>query len=144
VFRGQLVQGEVTISGAKNAALPILFAALLAEEPIEIQNVPKLKDIDTTMKLLSQLGANVKRNGSVWIDAGPVDVFCSVRPGQNHACVYLGAGTAGGAFWSGAGFSAGGCAIGARRLICTLPALSNWVRKSNWKKVMSRRRLMDV
>ena len=55
------LQGEVTISGAKNAALPILFAALLAEEPIEIQNVPKLKDIDTTMKLLSQLGANVKQ-----------------------------------------------------------------------------------
>lgn len=46
------LQGEVTISGAKNAALPILFAALLAEEPVEIQNVPKLKDIDTTMKLL--------------------------------------------------------------------------------------------
>ena len=40
------LQGEVTISGAKNAALPILFSALLAEEPIEIQNVPKLKDID--------------------------------------------------------------------------------------------------
>ena len=41
------LQGEVTISGAKNAALPILFAALLAEEPVEIQNVPKLKDVDT-------------------------------------------------------------------------------------------------
>ena len=38
------LQGEVTISGAKNAALPILFSALLAEEPVEIQNVPKLKD----------------------------------------------------------------------------------------------------
>ncbi|MGM5256027.1 UDP-N-acetylglucosamine 1-carboxyvinyltransferase, partial [Salmonella enterica] len=42
------LQGEVTISGAKNAALPILFAALLAEEPVEIQNVPKLKDVDTS------------------------------------------------------------------------------------------------
>lgn len=48
------LQGEVTISGAKNAALPILFAALLAEEPVEIQNVPKLKDVDTSMKLLSR------------------------------------------------------------------------------------------
>ncbi len=63
------LQGEVTISGAKNAALPILFAALLAEEPVEIQNVPKLKDVDTSMKLLSQLGAKVERNGSVHIDA---------------------------------------------------------------------------
>ncbi len=60
------LSGEVTISGAKNAALPILFAALLAEEPVELQNVPKLKDIDTTIKLLSQLGTKIERNnGSV-------------------------------------------------------------------------------
>ncbi len=69
MYRGQRRSGEVTISGAKNAALPILFAALLAEEPVEIQNVPKLKDVDTSMKLLSQLGAKVERNGSVHIDA---------------------------------------------------------------------------
>ena len=71
------LQGEVTISGAKNAALPILFAALLAEEPVEIQNVPKLKDVDTSMKLLSQLGAKVERNGSVHIDARDVNVSVS-------------------------------------------------------------------
>lgn len=71
------LQGEVTISGAKNAALPILFAALLAEEPVEIQNVPKLKDVDTSMKLLSQLGAKVERNVSVHIDASQVNVFCA-------------------------------------------------------------------
>ena len=101
------LQGEVTISGAKNAALPILFAALLAEEPVEIQNVPKLKDIDTTMKLLSQLGTKVERNGSVWIDASEVNNFTApVRSGENHACFHLGAWAAGGAFWSGSGFSA--------------------------------------
>ncbi|STT82200.1 UDP-N-acetylglucosamine 1-carboxyvinyltransferase [Klebsiella pneumoniae] len=78
MFRGQLAFRVKSPSpGQKNAALPILFSALLAEEPVEIQNVPKLKDIDTTMKLLSQLGAKVERNGSVWIDAGPVDVFCA-------------------------------------------------------------------
>ncbi|WP_312947825.1 UDP-N-acetylglucosamine 1-carboxyvinyltransferase [Superficieibacter sp.] len=71
------LQGEVTISGAKNAALPILFAALLAEDPVEIQNVPKLKDVDTSMKLLSQLGAKVERNGSVHIDASGVNIFCA-------------------------------------------------------------------
>ena len=47
------LSGEVTISGAKNAALPILFAAILAEEPVELTNVPKLKDIDTTIKSVS-------------------------------------------------------------------------------------------
>lgn len=71
------LQGEVTISGAKNAALPILFAALLAEEPVEIQNVPHLRDIDTTIKLLNQLGTKVKRNGSVYVDASTVTTYCA-------------------------------------------------------------------
>lgn len=69
MYRGQRRSGRSHNFGAKNAALPILFAALLAEEPVEIQNVPKLKDVDTSMKLLSQLGAKVERNGSVHIDA---------------------------------------------------------------------------
>jgi UDP-N-acetylglucosamine 1-carboxyvinyltransferase len=70
------LQGEVTISGAKNAAAnPLCRAAgrRAGRDP----NVPKLKDIDTTMKLLSQLGAKVERNGSVWIDASKVNVFCA-------------------------------------------------------------------
>lgn len=71
------LEGEVTISGAKNAALPILFAALLAEEPVEIQNVPHLRDIDTTIKLLNQLGTKVKRNGSVFVDASTVSTYCA-------------------------------------------------------------------
>ena len=109
------LQGEVTISGAKNAALPILFAALLADEPIEIQNVPKLKDIDTTMKLLSQLGAKVKRNGSVWIDAGPVDVFCApydLVKTMRASIWALGPLVA--RFGQGQVSLPGGCAIGAR------------------------------
>ena len=77
------LQGEVTISGAKNAALPILFAALLAEEPVEIQNVPKLKDVDTSMKLLSQLGAKVERNGSVHIDE-LVCLYANAWVNQHH------------------------------------------------------------
>ncbi|XKM13822.1 UDP-N-acetylglucosamine 1-carboxyvinyltransferase [Orbaceae bacterium ac157xtp] len=71
------LSGEVTISGAKNAALPILFAALLAEEPLEIHNVPKLKDIDTTLELLSQLGVKIARNGHIDIDASHVNNFCA-------------------------------------------------------------------
>jgi UDP-N-acetylglucosamine 1-carboxyvinyltransferase len=72
---GTRLSGEVKISGAKNAALPILFAALLAEEPVELQNVPHLKDIDTTIKLLSQLGTKIERNGSVYVDASGVNEF---------------------------------------------------------------------
>ncbi|WP_159565571.1 UDP-N-acetylglucosamine 1-carboxyvinyltransferase [Budvicia diplopodorum] len=71
------LNGEVIISGAKNAALPILFAALLAEESVELQNVPQLKDIDTTIKLLSQLGVKIERNGSIFIDASNVNELCA-------------------------------------------------------------------
>ncbi|AVR01502.1 UDP-N-acetylglucosamine 1-carboxyvinyltransferase [Pluralibacter gergoviae] len=109
------LQGEVSISGAKNAALPILFAALLAEEPVEIQNVPKLKDIDTTMKLLSQLGTSVERNGSVWIDASKVNVFCApyeLVKTMRASIWALGPLVA--RFGQGQVSLPGGCAIGAR------------------------------
>ena len=109
------LQGEVTISGAKNAALPILFAALLAEEPVEIQNVPKLKDIDTTMKLLSQLGTKVERNGSVWIDASNVNIFCApyeLVKTMRASIWALGPLVA--RFGQGQVSLPGGCAIGAR------------------------------
>lgn len=71
------LNGEVIISAAKNAALPILFATLLTEEPVEIQNIPKLKDIDTALKLLKEFGVDVKMkcNGSVLLDAGNVFNF---------------------------------------------------------------------
>ncbi len=57
--------------------LCLSFLPLTGGEPVEIQNVPKLKDVDTSMKLLSQLGAKVERNGSVHIDARDVNVFCA-------------------------------------------------------------------
>lgn len=109
------LSGEVTISGAKNAALPILFAALLAEEPVEIQNVPKLRDIDTTMKLLSQLGAKVERNGSVHVDAREVNVLCApydLVKTMRASIWALGPLVA--RFGQGQVSLPGGCAIGAR------------------------------
>ncbi|MCO4799815.1 MAG: UDP-N-acetylglucosamine 1-carboxyvinyltransferase [Colwelliaceae bacterium] len=75
IIGGTPMQGEVTISGAKNAALPILMATLLSETPITINNVPRLNDIETTIKLLSQLGAEVNwiDDNKLVIDAGGVD-----------------------------------------------------------------------
>jgi UDP-N-acetylglucosamine 1-carboxyvinyltransferase len=72
---GNPLRGEVTISGAKNAALPILMSALLSKTPITFNNVPKLNDIETTIKLLNQLGAKAKWIGddSVMIDASSID-----------------------------------------------------------------------
>ncbi|MBK6744505.1 MAG: UDP-N-acetylglucosamine 1-carboxyvinyltransferase [Hydrogenophilales bacterium] len=60
---GTRLEGEVAISGAKNAALPILCAALLSAESLVLTNVPELNDIGTMLKLLAQMGVKVEREG---------------------------------------------------------------------------------
>lgn len=71
---GSTLAGEVTISGAKNAALPILFASLLANSTSTFLNVPRLRDIETTEALLSCLGADIKWQGdTLLINGGTVD-----------------------------------------------------------------------
>ncbi|URJ25137.1 UDP-N-acetylglucosamine 1-carboxyvinyltransferase [Candidatus Blochmannia ocreatus (nom. nud.)] len=71
------LSGEVIISGAKNAVLPILFATLLTEKPVEIINVPKLKDVDATIKLLRKFGAKVEYYCEVlFADTSNVKICC--------------------------------------------------------------------
>ena len=53
---GVPLHGEVAVSGAKNATLPILCAALLTPEPLRVQNVPHLRDVTTMLGLLAQMG----------------------------------------------------------------------------------------
>jgi len=79
VIGGKPLSGEVTISGAKNAALPILMSALLSKTPITFSNVPKLNDILTTVKLLAQLGAKSEwlSEDTLRIDASTIDVCCA-------------------------------------------------------------------
>lgn len=73
---GNRLNGEVTISGAKNAALPILCASLLAETPLHLGSIAALKDIDTTIKLLGMMGVKIARNESeVTLDASDVTSF---------------------------------------------------------------------
>ncbi len=73
---GKRLHGEVTISGAKNAALPILCASLLAETPLHLSSVAALKDIDTTIKLLDTMGVKIVRQGDqVTLDASEVASF---------------------------------------------------------------------
>ncbi|WP_313397829.1 UDP-N-acetylglucosamine 1-carboxyvinyltransferase [Stenotrophomonas sp.] len=80
VTGGNTLNGEVHISGAKNAVLPILCATLLADAPVEITNVPHLHDVITTVKLLGELGAKVtidqgtlSRGSAVVVDPRTVD-----------------------------------------------------------------------
>ena len=60
---GKALNGTVRISGAKNAALPIISASLLSAEPLALTNVPQLNDIGTMVKLLAQMGVSAERNG---------------------------------------------------------------------------------
>lgn len=77
VYGQSRLSGSVNISGAKNAALPILFAAILATEPVKLTNVPELKDIETTLNILRQLGviANRDETGAVLLDASNITHF---------------------------------------------------------------------
>ena len=72
---GKPLYGDVTISGAKNAALPIMAATLLATDNVTIANVPHLKDVTTMMELLGQLGAQltVDEKMNVQVDANHVN-----------------------------------------------------------------------
>ena len=73
---GFALNGDVTVSGAKNAALPILCSSLLAETPLHLTAVAALKDIDTTLKLLGMMGVKVTRDADkVTLDASDVQSF---------------------------------------------------------------------
>jgi UDP-N-acetylglucosamine 1-carboxyvinyltransferase len=78
---GEPLNGEVWISGAKNAVLPILAAGLLADEPISIGNVPHLHDVTTTMELLGQMGVQLVVDDRMKIHIDP-------RPAKHYFAPY--------------------------------------------------------
>jgi UDP-N-acetylglucosamine 1-carboxyvinyltransferase len=65
---GVPLEGEVHISGAKNAALPLLCAALLTEETLRLDNMPRLRDINTMLRVLRQMGVEVQPDDGVGIE----------------------------------------------------------------------------
>ena len=75
VTGGIPLRGEIRISGAKNAALPVLVASLLTDQPMRIANVPHLQDITTTMELLGRIGVKlvVDEKMTIEADAGVVN-----------------------------------------------------------------------
>ncbi|AQP99319.1 UDP-N-acetylglucosamine 1-carboxyvinyltransferase [Pseudoalteromonas aliena] len=113
---GTSLAGEVTISGAKNAALPILFASLLADGKSTFTNVPRLRDIVTTEALLKTLGADVIWQGdTLIIDGATVDKTLAPYDlvKQMRASV-LALGPLVARFGEAQVSLPGGCAIGAR------------------------------
>jgi UDP-N-acetylglucosamine 1-carboxyvinyltransferase len=78
---GEPLKGDVWISGAKNAVLPILAATLLADEPMTIGNVPHLHDVTTTMEVLGQMGVQLTIDERMRIHVDP-------RPATNYFAPY--------------------------------------------------------
>jgi len=74
IHGGHSLKGEVPISGAKNAALPILCAAILVPGTLELDNVPYLQDVGTTLRLLERMGVkSVRDGGKVALDASQIN-----------------------------------------------------------------------
>ena len=77
---GAPLNGDVRISGAKNAALPILAATLLATEPVFVSNVPHLQDVTTTMELLGRMGARLVVDERLAVEVDPTRISDCVAP----------------------------------------------------------------
>ena len=143
---GARLRGEIPISGAKNAALPIICAALLTADPLEVDNVPALHDVATMEKLLAQMGVGILRApGGLKLDAASVD-----RPEAPYDLVktmrasILVLGPLLARFGSARVSLPGGCAIGARPVdqhIKGLEALGAEIRIEHGYLVAQARRL---
>ena len=80
VTGGRPLEGQVWISGAKNAVLPILSATLLADSPMVVGNVPHLQDVTTTMELLGRMGVTLTVNERMRIEVDPTTLTRAVAP----------------------------------------------------------------
>ena len=114
---GVPLAGDVTISGAKNAALPVLAATLLADGPVVLSNVPHLNDITTTVKILRQMGVEVVFHDGVRLEIDATRVTNLVAPYELVRTMRASILTLGpllGRYGSADVSLPGGCAIGAR------------------------------
>jgi UDP-N-acetylglucosamine 1-carboxyvinyltransferase len=117
IHGGAPLQGEVRISGAKNAALPILAATLLAEGPVSVGNVPHLQDVTTMIELLGRMGVSVTIDDRMRVEVDASTISECVAPYElvrtmRASIVVLGPLLA--RFGKADVSLPGGCAIGAR------------------------------
>ena len=147
VLQGGLrLRGEIPISGAKNAALPILCASLLAADALEVDNVPALHDVATMQRLLAQMGVKVARDGGgLRLEASQVDRLeapYDLVKTMRASILVLGPMVA--RFGTARVSLPGGCAIGARPVdqhIKGLQALGADIRIEHGYIVATARRL---
>ena len=77
---GRRLSGELAVSGAKNAVLPILVASLLTDQTLQLRNVPHLQDVTTTMSLLAQLGAEISMDDGMAISINAANLTSHAAP----------------------------------------------------------------
>ena len=126
VLGANKLKGQINISGSKNASLPILAATLLSNKKIYLNNLPKVKDIETMINLLQSLGSNIKFNKKNLI----IDNFKQNKKFASYNLVktmragILVLGPLLAKFGSAKVSLPGGCAIGTRPIDLHLKALS--------------------
>ena len=125
IYGGARLEGEVAVSGGKNAALAIIPAALLADSPTTIENVPDINDVHVLIEMLEWLGAKVEfRENTIWIDPRTVDKYNPPYElaGKMRASYYL-APVLLGLFRRAEVPLPGGCDIGARPIDQTVKGM---------------------
>ena len=76
IYGSERLEGEVAVSGGKNAAVAIIPAALLADSPSTIENIPDINDVHVIIEMLEWLGAQVEfRDNTLWVDPRTVDKY---------------------------------------------------------------------
>jgi UDP-N-acetylglucosamine 1-carboxyvinyltransferase len=154
---GVTLDGEVRISGAKNAALPILVAGLLPETPATISNVPHLQDVTTTMGLLGQMGVQltIDEKLNIEIDSSTIKQFCApyeLVKTMRASILVLGPLLA--RFGEAEVSLPGGCAIGSRPVDLHVRGLeamgakisveNGYIRASTKKRLQGVKLVMDI
>jgi len=114
---GKPLSGEIRISGAKNAALPIIVSTLLSDDPVLIRNIPHLHDITTTMELLGRMGVSLTMDEKMDVEVNPATIESYIAPYElvktmRASILVLGPLLA--RFGEAEVSLPGGCAIGAR------------------------------
>lgn len=126
IYGSERLEGEVAVSGGKNAAVAIIPAALLADSPSTIENIPDINDVHVIIDMLKWLGARVEfRDNTIWIDPRTVDKYnppyelaCKMRASYYFAPVLLGL------FHRAEVPLPGGCDIGARPIDQTIKGMA--------------------
>ena len=131
------IKGTINLSGSKNASLPILAATILFDEPVEIKNLPDVKDISTMLDLIKSLGFSVKKNrvkNSVIIKRKKIKTFASYSLVKTMRAGILVLGPLLSKYKKAITSLPGGCLIGARPVNFHLNALAKLGMKHEIKK----------